>query len=134
MIDLAEYPHGDDQYSGTGINRCDNEIGPENGTMPSWLQGHTKDPCQYRIYNDGDGNDVTYTAKLSDWGNLGSDTPDPPAGVTTLVSRTPPAIPGDPNDTPWTDVTALWGAGIQPTQAPFDLATSTVTIELWQEG
>ena len=85
------------------------------------------------VGDDGDGNDVTHTAKLSDWGNLGSDTPDPPDGVTTLVNRTPSAIPGDPNDIPWTDVAAQWRAG-QPTIAPFDLAASTVTIELWQEG
>ena len=91
---------------------------------------------QITVVNVPSGGDpeVTYTTQLTSWGNLGNDKSVPPySGALTLVNTSPPNIPGSP-EIPWTDVTALWGIGTQPTEAPFDNVTSTVTISLWQEG
>ena len=56
-IDPAEDPHKDDHQSRSGKDGGDHEIGAEDGTVPSWLQGDAEDPCQDRVDDDGDGND-----------------------------------------------------------------------------
>ena len=67
VIDPAEYPHEDDHQSGSRKYGGNHKIGTEDGTVPAGLKGHTEDPGQYRVNDDGYGYDNRDARSLYCW-------------------------------------------------------------------